>query len=131
MRHQSRQFLAPRGLPPTAIQARRAHRLSGVHSHGCAVCDAYYTDGCTDPLADGLCNACEGLPHGRASWDRDRDPVTCCRASSVPATAKQMDAFRLGGTRRWWICLECCRTQVYNPAHHLITPAIPDEGADA
>ncbi len=105
-----------------ALTAGRRDALKGIHSHGCSVCSAYYTDACADPLVNAPCTGCQGLPHGRPSWDRGPDPIECCRRDVRLATARQLNSFRLGGDGPWWICGTCNRTHPYDPRTDGGTP---------
>lgn len=121
MRNPSRKagMKAPAGIrvgAGGAVSKARLEALKGVHSHGCSGCSSYYTDACQTPLINQLCKDCRpDMPHGRPSWDRDRDPLPCCRAEVRLATAQQLLTFRLGGNTAWWICTSCVRTHPYDP----------------
>lgn len=85
------------------------------HAHGCAQCNLRYTDCCNTPGQDGRCITCRGGRHGRALWDENADPVSCCRAYSREVTIDQRARYDLAGTRSWWICQVCARTHPYMP----------------
>lgn len=105
--------LASRGLQ-TAVKLPNAP-VGAYHAHGCDKCSNRYTDRCTTPKTNGLCQACKNGTD-RATWDKDQDPRECCRTSSTLVTdGADITRYSLGGPGPWFRCKKCSRTHPYDP----------------
>lgn len=85
-----------------------------LHAHGCTKCSRFYQDACASPDVNARCASCI-TGNSRPLWDRNRDPIDCCRSNSKLAAPHVRLAHSLAGDGEWWRCKACSRTHPYDP----------------
>jgi hypothetical protein len=96
-------------------RAARAKLKPGhLHRHGCVQCGQLYNDACSSPHDNARCQLCR-TGYRRPLWERDMDPISCCRINSRKARTEDRDRYALGGETEWWLCRSCARTHPYDP----------------
>ncbi len=95
-------------------ESRKPAGRKTAHWHGCVRCHNAYEDNCAAKTEDNLCVECRGGRGFQLLID-NRQPRDCCRTQSRLVTKDQKKSYRLEGSRLWFICTVCARTQPYNP----------------
>lgn len=97
---------------PLSFETAIRKLAGGGHFHACQHDKRIYSCNCKEPERNRLCQTCRSGAE-RPLWDRDRDPIDCCRQiqNSKQVTAgKTVETYRLAGPGPWFQCQVCFRS---------------------
>ena len=82
-----------------------------LHYHQCSreLCGRIISCACDHAELDLPCKECR-IGRLRAMTDVNRDPQRCCVDNSRPVMKDEIKTYLLAGTKPWFICRTCART---------------------